>query len=89
MCVPVATPGNDARPWRDLPLHPTGAYDSTMWSLSTDSPHDRDGGTTAVPDDPTVTTAESPPRLTRRLSHTLAILFGIVAGISLVLAVIP
>jgi hypothetical protein len=34
-------------------------------------------------------TADQPPRLGRRVSHTLAILFGILAGVSLVLSVIP
>lgn len=34
-------------------------------------------------------TADQPPRLTRRVSHTLAIVLGMIAGVSLVLSVIP
>ncbi len=34
-------------------------------------------------------TGPQTPRLTRRVSHTLAVLFGIFAGVALVLSVIP
>ncbi len=45
-----------------------------------------------VPDDtaPSASnTVDDPPRLTRRFSHTLAVLLGVAAGVSLVLSVIP